>query len=317
MNRFVSISLIGAGLAASVADAQIEINPNLSLTGFIDMSVFYADEDGDNSTSYNLDQVELDVLLNFEPIMARFDLNYVGDNDDGEFDLEQGFLTYDFGNGASMNFGKFLSYHGWESAEPTGLWQYSYGYEIVGSIPGYHNGITYDYAGDWGSFGIALLDSVYSADGSLDDSEYGLETKLVLTPTEGVTLYFGYALDSYDPSFSGALDDIQLLNLWASYEWDSWTFAGEIVDYTESYSGSSDFDAFQYLVMANLAIDDKTAVTFRYSAEDTDDGDSTKYTISPSYKISDNLLGLFEISYVEFDGGLDTTSFAIEALFTY
>jgi len=317
MNRFVPLSLIGVGLAASVAHAQIEINPNLSVTGFIDMSATYADFDGGDSSSFNLDQAEIDFLINFEPISAQFDLNYLGDNDDGEFDLEQGFLTYDFGNGASMNFGKFLSYHGWEAAEPTGLWQYSYGYELVGSIPGYHNGVTYDYSGDWGSFGVALLDSVYNADGSLDDSEFGFETKVTLTPVEGLTLYFGYAHDSYDGGFTGALDSIQLLNFWTSYEYDSWTFAAEVNNYTESFSGAGDFDAFQWLLMANLAIDDTNSVTFRVSGEDTDDGDLMKYTAAYLKNITENLALVFEASHSDFDSDFESTNFAIEALFTY
>ena len=77
------------------------------------------------SSSFNLDQAEIDFLIDFDQIGGQIDLNYLGDNNDEEFDLEQAFLTYDFGDGLTLDAGKYRSYLGFESWEPTGLYQYS------------------------------------------------------------------------------------------------------------------------------------------------------------------------------------------------
>ena len=139
MNKLLKVSVASALFSATTLFGQIEINDNLSVTGFLDMSIAQSDSDqlGDD-TAYNLDQDELDFLFDFDEITGQVDLNYLGNNDTGEFDLEQAFITYDLGEGSSLTAGKFLSYHGWETAEPTGLYQYSYGYDLNATIPGSH-----------------------------------------------------------------------------------------------------------------------------------------------------------------------------------
>ncbi|MBK1879934.1 hypothetical protein JIN87_23820, partial [Pelagicoccus mobilis] len=120
MNKLLSVTAAGALLSTSALYGQIEINDNLSVTGFLDMSLYHVDDDNGDSTSFDLDQMELDFLFSFDEITGQVDIDYQRGETD-EIDLEQAFITYDLGEGTSITAGKFLSYMGWETAEPTGL----------------------------------------------------------------------------------------------------------------------------------------------------------------------------------------------------
>lgn len=308
MNKLLIGLFASALLVAGSMQAQIEINENLTVTGFFDMSATSTDDDSGSSSSYNFDQAEIDFILSFEDVTGQVDLNYLGDNSTGAFDLEQAFITYDLGEGSSVSAGKFLSYHGWETAEPTGLYQYSYAYDLVGTIPGYHNGITYDYSDDMVTLGLGLLDSVYTADGSIQDSEYGIEAKAVFTPVEGLTLYFGYAKDAMDTG-----PDMDLINFWASYEVGDATYA---VEYNTYDFGSVEGE--QWLVMGNWALSDTFGITARVSDDAIDGGDSAmKYTLSPGWTLGENIGMLVEISETDFDTMGSATSLAFETIFSF
>lgn len=303
MNKLLKLSIAGLALTGAASYGQIEINENLSVTGFIDMSSTF----GTGDTTYSLDQAEIDFLYTYGDLSAQVDLD---NTQDSGFDVEQAFITYDFGSGSSLRAGKFLSYMGWETAEPTGLYQFSYAYGST--IPGYQDGIAYDYSADWGSFGISLLDSVYNADDEISTSagggQYGIETKIVLTPTEGLTLFLGYALDAMDVG-----DDAELINFWTSYEWDISTVAFEY----NMYSDGDDID--QFLLMYSAAISDAGTITARYSQQfaplETDD--FTKATLAYLHAVNDNLTLVFEYSLTDYEIGGEANEFAIEALFTF
>ncbi|MDQ8186116.1 porin [Pelagicoccus sp. SDUM812002] len=314
MNKLLSLTAAGTLLTSSALHGQIEINENLSVTGFLDMSLFHADTDDGDSTSFDLDQMEIDFLFSFDEITAQVDLDYQR-GDANEIDLEQAFLTYDLGEGTSITAGKFLSYMGWETAEPTGLYQYSYAYGTT--IPGYHNGVTIDFSDDWGSLGLALVDSVYDDDGSInsdaDDFDMGIETKLVLTPADGWTVFLGYAVDSAN---AGG-EDRELVNLWASYEFGASTIAAEVNDYSDGMT-----EINQWLLMYSVATGDKGTFTARVSGNDVREGtsldnqDFKKYTAAYIHAVNDNLAIVSEVSQIDYFTG-DATEFALEALFTF
>jgi len=307
MNKRLTGLFASALIAAGTTYGQIEINENLSVTGFLDMSVTDTDSDSGDSSSYNFDQAEIDFLVSFDEVSGQIDLNYLGGND-GAFDLEQAFITYDLGSGSSVTAGKFLSYHGWEAAEPTGLFQYSYAYDLVGTIPGYHNGVTYDYSDDLMTLGIGLLDAVYTSDGSIGDSSYGVEAKAVFTPAEGLTLYFGYAKDKMETG-----KDMDLINFWASYEVGAATYAVEFNTYDFGMT-----EGEQWLAMGNWALTDTLGITARISDDAIDGGESAmKYTLSPGWTVGDNLAMLIEISETDFDTMGSATSLAFETIFTF
>lgn len=322
MNKLLKVSVASALVSATSLLGQIEINENLSVTGFLDMSVVNTDSDVNGSdTSYNLDQAELDFLFSFDDLTAQIDLNYLGDNDTEDFDLEQAFITYDLGEGSAFTAGKFLSFHGWETAEPTGLYQYSYAYDLNATIPGYFNGVSYSYDDDFMSLGVSLVDSIYDIDGSLTDSEYGVELKAAFFPAEGLTLYFGYANDNMDEG-----DDKTLFNFWASYEINGATYAIEYNTFEFGAVGDAwpfpndEMEGSQWLIMGNWPVSDNGSVTARI-AQDTQDwrhGDeATKYTLSYLHTVTDNLALVTEFSSTDFGTEGDDTALALEALFTF
>ena len=326
MNKLLKLSLAGLFLVTSALQAQIEINDNISVTGFFDMSVSETDSEmsGDSSqnlavqnaaaadgSTFNLDQAEIDFILNFDQISGQVDLNYLGGND-GDFDLEQAFIRYDLGDGSDVEAGKFLSYMGFETFEPTGLYQYSYAYDIRNAIPGHHNGVRYNYNDDFLSLGLGLLDSVYGPDGSIQDGGHGIEAKIAIKPIEGWTVFLGFAKDSQN----GAADDSDLINFWTSYETGNVTWAFELNEYDFGPRDSGS----QFLVMANLGLTDTAGLTFRVSEDEQDfkRGDTaTKFTVSPNFSINDNLGLIFELSQTDYGTEGNVTSAAFETIFTF
>ena len=326
MNKLLKLSLAGLFFATSALQGQIKINDNISITGFLDMSATETDSEMSRDSSqnaavrnaasadgsaFNLDQAEIDFILNFDEVSGQIDLNYLGGND-GEFDLEQAFIRYDLGDGSDVEAGKFLSYMGFETFEPTGLYQYSYAYDIRNAIPGHHNGVRYNYNDDFLSLGLGLLDSVYDPDGSIQDSGHGIEAKIAITPLEGWTIFLGFAKDSME----GAAQDKDLINFWTSYETGNVTWALEFNDYD---LGPMDVGS-QFLVMANLGLTETAGLTFRISEDDQDfkGGDTaTKFTVSPNFSINDNLGLIFELSQTDYGSEGNVTSAAFETIFTF
>lgn len=314
MNKLLNTLLAGLLLTTPALFAQIEINDNLSVAGFFDMTATHVQDDRDETkeNSFNLDQAEIDFLIDFDEITAQIDLNYLGDNSNEDFDLEQAFITYDLGDGSTIDAGKYLSYMGWETFEPTGLYQNSYAYDLVKTYPGHHNGVRYNYGDDFVNFGLSLLDSVYGPDGSIGDSQYGVEAKIGLTPLEGLTLFLGFAKDKGE----GSTNDKDLINFWTSYEIGNMTYALEVNDY--DFGGN--FTGSQWLVMANMGITDNFGITARVSEDQQDwkGGDTaTKYTISPGWTVNDNLGMLVELSETDYGTEGTVTSFAFETIFTF
>lgn len=326
MNKLLKSSLAGLFLVTSALQAQIEINDNLSITGFLDMSAVETDSEmsgsssqnravqnaaGADGSTFNLRQAEIDFLLSFDELTAQIDLNYLGGND-GAFDLEQAFIRYDLGDGSDVEAGKFLRYTGFESFETTGLYQYSTAYDIRNAIPAHHNGVRYNYNDDFLSLGLGLLDSVFDSDGSIQDGGHGIEAKIAITPLEGWTVFLGFAKDSMD----GAAQDKDLINFWTSYETGNVTWAVEFNDYD---FGPMDFGS-QFLVMANLGLTETAGLTFRVSEDEQDfeGGDTaTKFTISPNFSINDNLGLIFELSQSDYGSEGNVTSAAFQTIFTF
>jgi len=309
MNKLLKVTAASLLLTAPALFGEIKINENLSVTGFLDMS-FYDDEDGN---SYDIDQFEIDFLISQGEVSAEIDLEYTDD-----LTVESAWLTYDLGNGSSFRAGRFLSYLGWETIEPTGLFQYSNSYvargNYYGAIPGYQDGIAYDVTNDVGTFGISIVDSVLNMDGGLNSEdlyEFGVEAKAVFTPADGWTVFLGYGLDIAGE----AIDNTGILNLWTSYATGIHTFAGE---YNQTSSDWDDFD--QMLLMWSAAVSDTGTFTARFSENWSDhaENDFRKYTAAYMHAITDNLLLVTEFSTIDSDNSaIDGNEIAFEALFTF
>jgi hypothetical protein len=203
--------------------------------------------------------------------------------------------------------GRFLSYSGFESEEPTGLYQYStVGYESY-FYGWYQQGVSAYYDGDKFEFMASVINSAFDPLDS--DSDPDIELGVAFTPTEGFTakLFF---IDE---------DEDDVMDLWAMYTVGNMTFGAEYI--TRDYGAGGDGDG--YLLMANYA-SGNFGFTARYGAYEVldvlaiDPVDTDSITLAPSFTIGDNLLLIAEYR-MDSDSisNLDTNTFAIEALFTF
>ncbi|MCR6653276.1 MAG: porin [Cellvibrionaceae bacterium] len=323
-NRKLLATSIAASMiaAASVpaAYAEIELGEGLSVSGFLDMSYVYSDADGVDSTdkTFGIDQFEMDFFYaGSDGVSAQVDIEYgesgTGNGEDETF-VEQAFITKKFNDQFSVKAGRFLSNSGWETEEPTGLYQYSgtgYGQYFYG---GYQQGVSASY--DVGAFQL-MASVVNSAFDPVERDTTTLATELgvAISPVEGLTAKLFYIQD----------EETDLINFWTSYAVSSFTFAFEynVGDYGDTL-GLEDVDGDGYLLMANYAVGN-FGITVRYhdySIEGSDAGqtitldENSAITISPSYKVGDNLLLVAEYRMDEF-GDQDVNTFALEALFTF
>lgn len=304
-----AFGMLALTLTLGSASAEIKLNDNLSISGFLDMSTVTTMGD-ETETSLSFDQFEMDFHLNYGSVTGQVDIDST-DMDQG-IKLEQGFVTYtpkDMLPGVSITAGRFLSSLGFEAAEPTGLYQYSFSEGIP--YPGYQNGVALNVkpmkaAGLY----VAFVSSVWDVN-ETDAGTPGIEAQLALTPIEQITAKVGYALDAMD-------DYTQTeLNAWVSFAQGPLTLAGEI-DLLGNW-GADGNSGMHFLGMANVSLADiisaPVGVTLRFSGIDTDhDGTSTEFTFSPSYTATDNWLLL-----AEFKQRLDAeeTIIAVESLFTF
>ena len=310
-------------LASTASHAEIELGQGLSVTGFIDMSFLYVDPDGDESSQdFGLDQVELDFLYTFDDkISAQVDLEYQDDTDatgSQETDIEQAFITYRVNDQFSVKGGRFLSYSGWETEEPTGLFQYSgtgYAKYFYGA---YQQGVSGYYDGEGVDIALSLVNDLGSLAGDdTDNGQIATELMIAVSPFEGFTAKGFYMTQA----------DTDLINVWASYATGPVTLA---VEFNESENAGAavdiagdDAEAEGFLVMANYAWD-KFGITLRYhestveNAAGTDVEELSAITFAPSYAVSDNLLIVTEYRADENDlDDLDADTFAVEALLTF
>ena len=299
MNKKV-VAFALAIFAAQTVSAEVEFS------GFVDMSVF--SDDGDASMS--LDQFELDVSTDLgEGISMRADVNALGPT--APVELEQAFITYDTGEGLALTVGKFLSCTGFEAAEPTGMYQYSYSATLV--YGGYQNGVAASYGSDmFGLYG-AVVSSVWDGaetDFSGDESDVGFEAQVSLMPMEGITAKAALARE----------DEQTLINVWGMLETGPLTVAAEV-------NSMSDWGSYEsglgYLGMVNYGLSDQVGVTARYSAiawtpvGGGEDDETSEITIAPSYAISDNWGLVAEVKMLTVGDADAVTQIALESLLTF
>lgn len=313
MKLFTKLTPIAATLLLSMgAHAETSKLDALSVSGFIDMSYTSTDVDGGETThNSGVDQVEINFGYDFgNKLTATVDVEY--ENAEEGVDLEQAFINYAVSENLSIKAGRFLSYSGWETQEPTGLFQYSgtgyakyfYGY--------YQQGVSALYSGDKYAVAVSVVNDLAGPQ-STDSEHPGIETMLALMPTDEITIKGFYSKDG----------DVELINTWASYSKDKLTLAAEYNTAEDSaFVGS---DASGYLLMANYAISEKVGLTVRYNDWEVEDEagvtveESSGFTLSPSYVVNDNLVMVFEYRMDDNEGtaGGDKDSIAIEALVTF
>jgi len=353
------IAIASAFLAASsFSMGEIVVNDFLSFEGFVDSSYStnQSDIEGvkESDNSFGIDQVEISWLFNFDAVTAQIDIEYegsqretvvawdedgteTGSGDNDSVIVEQAFVNYALGNGDVITAGRYASMLGFEAYEPTGLYQYSTAYSILGeevsAASQYVQGVKYTRSTDTTFFGISLQDQAFGNDddrlgGDTDsdlgqDSSFAVEVAGSIDLGNGFTVFAGGAFEDAD---SG---DNQILNAYVTYETGAWLFAAELNLEENESEFAADLDINSGLLMANYAYSDVASVTARISMIEAElngvDLDITKYTVAHNYAFSDNLLLVTEVSLD--DGELDIEGFtdadgdnltlAVELLFSF
>jgi len=325
---FLSVSF--AAICVSAAYSDLKVNDNLSLTGFIDMSYTSVDEETkETNDTAKIDQIEIDFLFSFgEKFSAQVDLEAQdsGANQsegDLDLDIEQAFINYQITSGLSVKAGRFLSYSGWETEEPTGLFQYS-GTGYAGTFYGYYqDGASLMYSTEVFDLGVSLVDDVYGspAGGSGNVNDLGVELMAAVRPVEGLTLKAFYSTDKGN---GGTFETEDKINVWASYGIGGLTLAAEY-NTADNLGGTKDAEADGYLLMANYAWS-QFGVTLRYHAWEQENAagatvrDTTGITIAPSYAATDYLTFVLEYKTEDEEATTafnDKDSLAFEALVVF
>jgi hypothetical protein len=294
-----------ASLLAVLNIHAIEIGPTgsgIDMSGFIDIQ---ASKQGDDTETTGA-QVELNFGYQAGPVSAAvgFDFGEIstfGDSTSNN-NLEEAYVTYDFGNGFSATAGRMLSYMGFEAFDPTNMYQFSYAYDVTGTQDIYDNydtGLSIDYGND--SFSVGIWSSM--------ENEAGYELALAFTGIENLTAKAIWS-DFSNVTPSASADPYEKSTFWISYELGKLLLAAEVADKDSQGNGSNGHDVEGLLLMANYSASDKFAMTFRYSETEytsyngnTVLYDGSKLTFSPSYAFTDSLSGLLEYSTYSRDSG--------------
>ena len=317
LQKILALASVAAVIVTPAVRAADVGLSNFSLSGFIDMSVT-DDEDG---RSGGLDQFELNLGYDFGGgLTATVDLDYEDGSTGGNNELEQAFVTYAASDSLSVKAGRFLSNSGWETAEPTGLYQYSSTGYAKYFYGGYQQGVSALVSGDTMDFALSVVNDLSNPKGSLRDEGSAYEMMVAYKPSDALIVKGSYMLDEND------VKPIKMVNIWSAYSADGLTLAAEFnrSENTAAAEEISGVDAEGRLLMANYAWD-VHGVTLRYHETEVTaaDGktaaeDKAGITLAYSHAVTNNLSVITE--YRLDDNNLTddlSDTFAIEALVTF
>ena len=261
-------------LAALFAASSIAF-AGLGVSGFVDASW------DDESSSLDIDEVELRLALDTEgTVSGAAELSATGSG--SSVDVEQVYLTYDLGNGASLTIGQFESTLGFDAYDADGLIANSGGLDLG---LGYDQGIRYSS----GALNISLVEE----GGEVSGDAYSLEASYGLNLGEGLNAFVGLRTDDASGN--------DLTNAYVTYE------TGALTLIAEMYEGEGADEGTQ--IAAVYSYSDSSAITLR-SAED-DGVDST--TIAHATQLADDLALIIDVT----DSDNDDTNTVVELLYTF
>jgi len=317
--------LIAIAASALAARADVAITPNLSTygyaAGFFEYNKNGGGATGDNSvTSADLRAAKIGFALTADPLTAKVSLYDDGD----KIYLLEANGTYDLLQGMSVTAGRFQSWLGYEPFDiPNGNF-ITNGNEIAGTtlangkiipglIPNFHEGIHVDYATGKSTFGAALVDSIYngthpySGDGALSDG-YGIEAHYGYNDG-ALSIGATFAYQNNHGSTQIYTNNIYNGDLWGQYIIKKTTIGAEVYwKHTEDIDvigNDVKGNAYYGLFMVKQQFSDPLAVAIRFTTGNINQNGSAsywKFSIAPTYAITQNLGVTAEIHYTEYSG---------------
>jgi hypothetical protein len=302
-----AFSLVGSAHA-------VDVNDNLSISGFIDGS--YQSSEPSNAADtqqLGIDEVEIDFLFNVASVSGEVHVDNGADGS-SDFDIEQAHFSYGLENGVNFTFGRFGSSLGLEREDPAGVYSSSRAYSTASGFNlgdvnnNVFDGIAVGYSADAFSINAAFVNQTGNR-AALETNDIDLEVSINYTGIENLNLGLGYFFDNRELN----TNENDVLNIHASTAFGKLFLAAE---YNEIKNSAQDRDA--YLLLADYDLSDKFGITARVSSYETvgSTSDTDKITIAPNYSITDSL-GLI-VEYSDTDtGSVDTDSIAVELTYTY
>jgi len=337
-----------AGLTASLlalaatASADIKINDNLTVSGFLDASYQYNNPSPStaaaSSDRFNVDAAQVLFTTTFKPVTAVISLYFTPTTQPlggvggpatvtNDVTVMDAYFTYDAGNGVSITAGKFLSYLGYESYYNKNNPEISFADgDFLGAIPGYHEGVRLDYGDKEWAAGVAFVDSVYSTDilarkgdGSLKGNK-GYEGYVQYKGVTDLTLWAGLAYDTSggpQASITGP-HSVLTWNIWAQYQINKLSYAA--AEYQNKNGGVGN-KGYNWLVLLDWGFTDKFSTAFRISGEKMKGGSGfNKFTVAPGYAVTSNLTVKAEVSYYKYKSFAPITKawfYGIQGVYTF
>jgi hypothetical protein len=293
--------------------------PEVKLSGFVDSSLSFRPTSSEEGLLLALDQVELDIAVSLDRLALRIDLQYfpttLHDPSTGPvatFDelVEQGFAEFFFTTperGLYLRAGKWNAPVGFETVDPTGLWQSTHGLLFSLTDPSNLTGVAFGWNGP-STRAELWVSNDWDAPGSPKDTHLGgrLQQTLGEVGTLGLSTTFG-ALSEANPRLMLDLDG-------------ALSFKPLRLGFEVNFGLRGDLTSLGFLLSANVALSDKISVTGRFDWLDREF--DTAYTGS-----SLTLAGLFNLAQgfdillearADFQDGADTELLTIlEALASF
>jgi len=331
MKNKIIATLAAFGMVASAS--AVKINDNISINGFIDSSYLSTDTGAVETSKMTIDEVELNFLVNAGNVSGELHIDQ--GSADGALEIEQVHFTYSFGNGASVQVGRFGSALGLEREDPAGVYTSSRAYGNPTAITAAETGYGEAYnlgnvnsnAGEGARFSYAAGDftaslALFNAVGeTLEDTaatrENDLDAEVAVSYTgiDNLSVTVGYISIATPDTTASTEEDFDVATINASYTLNKLLLAGEYI----SLEGDEGDDLSAYLILADYDVNEKLGFAVRYSEYDiTNTTSADKITFAPNYAITESLGAIVEFSTIETDGvAADTDSLAIELTYTF
>ena len=336
-NKLIAV-LAAFGLVASAS--AVKVNDNLSINGFIDGSYSNTDTtdkaagSSTDASNIGIDEVELNFIVNAGSVSGELHIDNTqasGTQGSKDLSIEQVHFTYSFGNGASVQVGRFGSDLGLEREDPAGLYTFSRAYSEssynLGDVDNnVGEGLRLAYASGDFTASIALFNAVGATEEDANNED-DLDTEVAVTYTgiDNLSVTVGaQTINTADSKAAAvaATADIDVLTINAAYTLNKLLIAGEYI--SSEADGSQDLSA--YSVIADYDVTNQLGVALRYSEWETLDASNNtvqtdKISFAPNYALTDSLGAIIEFSTEEVSGGTkdgdDVDSVAVELTYTF